>query len=219
MLMGPNQKMKVFKPSDFRISSNGVNQLLFSSNDRCILVSTLSADRLWDLTKKRICHLREHPTPRRIKWIEYPSDPSRLVSIEAGEVHIFNWNDFLDLTPGDGLRFARTDQNSITGKRKIAPQLTDSLEVNSITQIGNKRSIVLETIPPDGYDRDRLKRRRIEFLQTIDIFPSAASGELILQLSAPELTRSIKAHRQLPEPFCVLQPATLAMYLGSWHRC
>ncbi|KAF2202796.1 WD40 repeat-like protein [Delitschia confertaspora ATCC 74209] len=198
MPMVPDQKMKVYKPSDFRISSDGINQLLFSSNDRYLL----------DLAEKRICHVREHPSPRRIKWIEHPSDPSRLVSIEADEVHIFNWNDFLDLTPGNGLRFAHTDQKSITGKRKIASPLSDSLEslrlmvnpilvvsasleVNSIMQIGDKGSIVLETLPPCGYDQDRLKRRRIEFIQATDLSPSMVSGELILQLSAPELTREV----------------------------
>lgn len=70
----PDQRMKVHKPSDFRISTDGVNQLLFSSNDRYLLVSTLSADRIWDLVERRICHVRKHPSPRRIKWIEHPSD-------------------------------------------------------------------------------------------------------------------------------------------------
>jgi WD40 repeat protein len=204
-----DQKMTVFKPSDFRISSDGVNQLLFSSDDSYLLVSTFSADRIWDLQKKEICRIREHASPRRIKWIEHPSDPSRLVSIDAGEVHIFHWDNFVDLTPGDGLRFVRTDNISVTGKRKIAaigtdpldglslnpsssmPYTSSSLEINSITQANDKRSIILETLPRGGYDRDRIKRRRIELLRTTDLSPSANSGELVLKLGTPELTREV----------------------------
>jgi hypothetical protein len=171
-------------------------------------VSTLSADRIWDLSAKVICHERQYSAPRRVKWIEHPSDPSRLVSIDTGEVHIFNWNDFLDLTPGDGLRFARTDLSSVLGKRKVVSPTSDpmerselivnmtsvnlgTLEVNSITQTSDRRSIVLETIPHEGYDRDRVKRRRIEFMRTIDISPSSTSGGVNLQSSAPDVPREI----------------------------
>lgn len=202
------EKMKVFKSSDFRISSDGINQLLFSSDDRYLLVSTLSADRIWDLVGKTICHERQHAAPRRVKWIDHPSNPSRLVSIDTGEVHIFNWNDFLDLTPGNGLRFARTDHSNPSGINRNPFTRTDSfdkfglvanmnsaslgsLEVNSVTQTSDRRSIVLETIPHGGYDRDRAKRRRIEFIRTMDISPSAASSGLNLQLSAPGVPREI----------------------------
>ncbi|KAH7336740.1 quinon protein alcohol dehydrogenase-like superfamily, partial [Pyrenochaeta sp. MPI-SDFR-AT-0127] len=208
MPLTSDEKMKVFKSSDFRVSSDGINQLLFSSDDRYLLVSTLSADRIWNLSEKIICHERQHSAPRRVKWIEHPSDPSRLVSIDTGEVHIFNWNDFLDLTPGEGIRFARTEQSSLLGQRLHAPLRTDSfeklglavhmtsvtlgsLEVNSVTQTSDRRSIVLETIPHEGYDRDRVKRRRIEFIRTMDISPSSASGGLNLQRSAPNVPREI----------------------------
>ncbi|OAL54871.1 WD40 repeat-like protein [Pyrenochaeta sp. DS3sAY3a] len=208
MPVNPTERMKLFKPSDFRISSSGVNQLLFSSDDRYLLVSTLSGDKVWNLSEKVICHERQHSTPRRVKWIEHPSDPSRLVSIDTGELHIFNWNDFLDLTPGEGLRFDRTDHSSLLGQSLRAAPRSDSieklglavdmtsvslgsLEVNSITQTGDRRSIVLETIPHEGYDRDRVKRRRIEFIRTKDISPNSASGGLSLQRSAPNVPREI----------------------------
>lgn len=71
------------------------------------------------------------------------------------------------------------------------PVTPGSMEVNSITQISDKRSIVLETLPHGGYDRDRLKRRRIEFIRTRDLCPSLESGELTLQLSTPDLTREV----------------------------
>jgi WD40 repeat protein len=202
-------KMAVYKPSDFRITSDGVNQLLFSSNDHYLLVSTFSADRIWNLQEKRICHIREHASPRRIKWIEHPSNPQRLVSIDAGEVHIFDWCDFVDLTPGDGLRFVRTDTNGVTSKQKIPGSTIDpldtlkasgsplmapiatSLEISSITEANDKNYLILETLPRDGYDRDRIKRRRIELLRTTDLSPSVTAGELVLKLCAPELTREV----------------------------
>ena len=157
-----NSKMTVYKPSDFRVRNDGINQLLFSSNDKYLLVSTFSADRIWDVSAKKICHVRTHPSPRHIKWIEHPKDPSRLVSIDAGEVHIFDWIEFADLTQGDGLRFARASQDSTTGKRKISSTVSPEsaqlvleqsrgdkvLEiVNCITHTRDKRSIIFETLP------------------------------------------------------------------------
>jgi WD40 repeat protein len=199
-----NSKMTIYKPSDFRIRNDGINQLLFSSNDKYLLVSTFSADRIWDVSAKRICHTRTHPSPRHIKWIEHPKDPSRLVSIDAGEVHIFDWVEFADLTPGDGLRFAHHD--SITGERKIASPMPSTFEqlalgqsrvdeipeiVNCITQTKDKRSIIFETLPSGGHDRDRNKRRRIELIRTADVDPVVPERLIVLEGSVQELAREV----------------------------
>jgi WD40 repeat protein len=198
-----NAKLTVYKPSEFRIKDDGVNQLLFSSNDKYLLVSTLSADRIWDVSAKEICKIRKHTSPRRIKWIEHPKDPSRLVSIDAGEVHIFDWNEFVDLTTDKGLQFVRTSQDTVTGKRKIYPipssfarlnlgQHKEEDEIVSyITQSNDKRSIIFETLPCSGHDRDRLKRRRIELIRTVDVDPNTPQCQIILQNSVQELAREV----------------------------
>jgi hypothetical protein len=66
-----------------------------------------------------------------------------------------------------------------------------TLEVNSVMQTSDRRSVVLETIPGGGYDRDRVKRRSIEFIRTIDISPSSTTGGVHLQSSAPDVPREI----------------------------
>jgi WD40 repeat protein len=199
-----NSKMTAYKPSDFRIRNDGINQLLFSSNDKYLLISTFSADRIWDVSAKKICHVRTHPSPKHIKWIEHPKDPSRLVSIDAGEVHIFDWNEFTDLTQDDGLRFARVSQDSIAGIQKISnpilPELAQlALEqsrgdevleiVNCITHTRDKRFIIFETLRSGGHDLN--KRRRIELIRTADIDPTIPERLVVLEGSVQELAREV----------------------------
>jgi WD40 repeat protein len=65
----PCGKTTVYKPSEFRVKYDGINQLLFSSDDKYLLVSTFSADMIWDVSTKVICHTRKHTTSLQVKWI------------------------------------------------------------------------------------------------------------------------------------------------------
>lgn len=199
-----NAKLTVYKPSDFRIKKDGINQMLFSSNDKYLLVATLSADWIWDVSAKEMCHIREHPSPRHIKWTEDPNDQSRLISIDAGEVHIFDWNDFVDLTSDEGLQFVRTSQDLLSGKRNVSDPIPSSLArlglgqskeeeeiINYVTQTNDKRSIIFETLPSGGHDRDRLKSRRIELIRTIDVDPNVPQGQIFLQSNIQELASEV----------------------------
>lgn len=199
-----NTKVTVYKAFDFRIKKGSINQLLFSSNDKYLLISTVSADWIWDVSAKEICHIREHPSPRHIKWIEDPKDQSRLVSIAAGEVHIFDWNEFVNLTSDEGLQFVRTSQDSLSGKREISNPIPSSLArlglgqskeeeeiINFVTQTNDKRSIIFETLPSGGQKRDRLKCHRIELIRTIDVDPNAPQGYIFLQSNTQELASEV----------------------------
>ena len=199
-----NPKLTVYKPSDFRIEKDGINQLLFSSNDKYLLVSTSSASWIWDISAKKLCHAHKHPLPRHVQWIEHPKDQSRLLSIDAREVHIFDWNGFVDLTSDDGLRFVRTNQDSVTGKRKISTPISSSLArlntehsteqeeiVSCVTQTNDKCSIIFEASPCGGHGHDRHECRRIELIRTIDVDPNASQRQILLESNAQELAGKV----------------------------
>ncbi len=196
-------KLTVYKPSDFPIKTDGINQLLFSTNEKYLLVSTMSAEWIWDVSAKKICHIRKHSSPRCTKWIEHPKDQSRLVSIDAGEVHIFDWNEFVNLSSDQGLQLVRTSHDAATGKQKMSHpislslaqpghgQLKEEEAINCITQTNDKRYIIFEALPSDGHDRDRVKRRRIELIRTIDVDPNAPQRQIILQSNIQELAGEV----------------------------
>ena len=96
-------KMSFWKPSSFHIK-DGIDQLLFSSNDRYLLVSTAQSGRIWDVIAKKMCGRHECPEGRRICWTQHPTDPGLLVSVHAGEIQIFDWRTFKELSPHGNLR-------------------------------------------------------------------------------------------------------------------
>ena len=116
-----NAKMSVYKSSDFRIKNDGINQLLFGSNDKYLLVSTHSADTAWDVSAKRICHTRTHPSPPHNKWIENPNYSSQLISIDASEVQVFHWVDFANLTSDGSIHITRSIQDDSWSWKKKTP--------------------------------------------------------------------------------------------------
>lgn len=198
-----NPKLTVYKPSDFRIDEDGITQLLFSSNDKYLLVSTISASWIWDVSAKKLCH-RKHTSPRHIKWIEHPKDQSRLVSIDAGEVRIFHWDGFVGLTLDDGLHFVQTNPDPVSGKRKTSSPIPSSLArldlgysteqeeiVDYVTQTNDKSSIIFEAIPSGGHDRDRLKSRRIELFRAIDVDPNVSQRQILLKSNIRDIAGEV----------------------------
>ena len=187
-----NDKMLVWKPSGFRIE-DGISQLLFSSDDKFLLVSTALSDRIWDVAAKHTCPPRTYPKQRQIRWIEHPADPARLVSINAQEAHIFDWHTFEELTTERGLQLDSPDDHSrilasgsgmaTPPRSPISPPLEAlSLHANPSSPdasvpddaidcaagTADRRSIIFEVIPryaPAG----GAKRRRLELLRTSEL--------------------------------------------------
>ena len=198
-----NPKMTVYKPSDVRIENDGITQLLFSSNDKYLLVSTSSASWIWDVSAKKLCH-RKQMSRLHTKWIEHPKDQSRLVSIDAGEVRIFHWNGFVSLTSDDGLHFVQTNQDSVSGKRRTSsPTQSSSAQidlecsteqeeiVNYVTQTNDKSSIIFEAVPSGAHDRTRLKNRRIELFRAIDVDPTVSQRQILLESNMHDIAGKV----------------------------
>jgi WD40 repeat protein len=182
-----NARTVVFKALDFRIR-DGISQLLFSSDDKYLLVATSSTDRIWDVSAKVICQTRQRGSPRPVKWICHPTDKSRLISFDAGDVHIFEWNPFVDSNPERSLLLERIVKDSPGLQSR-----PDSIEtIERIAQTKDSRNIILEVLPsggqPGGHGHDHSKRRRIELVHAIDFTPDT-DGNIVFQEIAPELAR------------------------------
>ncbi|EPE26317.1 WD40 repeat-like protein [Glarea lozoyensis ATCC 20868] len=188
----PGGKLTVFKASEFRVKTDGINQLLFSSNDKYLLVSTFSAETVWDVSAKKICHTRKHSSPRHLKWIENPKNAAQLLSVQAGKLHVFDWVEFADLTPDTGLKLVDSTQAMSTKKHGLEQDLDDLAlhnpynqelnVVNHVTATKDTRAVIIETIPSSGHERDRRKKRRLELFHTKDLKLAMGSA-----LSNPEI--------------------------------
>ncbi len=150
---GSREKKKFFKPSSLRLS-DGVNQLLFSPDDSYLLISTSSADYIWDTSAKRICKERPREASAQEKWIAHPKDPLKLVSIGAEAAHVYTWDEFAPPTVE-----ATHDTQSGSGGGTI---------VEFETQKRDLRAIIFETLLDTGYGgRSPLVSPMVQLLQHV----------------------------------------------------
>jgi WD40 repeat protein len=84
-------KWKVFPLLDFRLGI-AVTQLLFSSSEEFLLVSTDSVDRVYSTkTKEKLFQVsRPDEIPRR--WVQHPTNPHSLIGIEGEEHALYQWS-------------------------------------------------------------------------------------------------------------------------------
>jgi WD40 repeat protein len=183
-----NDKMWVWKPSGFHIE-DGINQLLFSSNDQYLLVSTAGSSRIWDVVAKKTRGEQKHSEGRQMRWFQHPADPKLLVSIHAQEVHIFDWHTFKELSIHGGLRLIHPGDDAASASEPritVTPRGPNSLPmetltlnpspslpvgvVNCVMRTGDQLSIILEMIPaytPSAPGSTKL--RYLELLRTSEL--------------------------------------------------
>ena len=84
-------KWKVFPLLDFRLGV-AVTQLLFSSSEEFLLVSTDSVDLVYSTkTKEKLFQVsRPDEIPRR--WVQHPTNPRFLIGIEGEEHALYQWS-------------------------------------------------------------------------------------------------------------------------------
>lgn len=209
-------KMLVYKASDFRLE-DGITQLLFSSDDKYLLVSTFSSDRIWDVSAKKISQTRKHHSQGQGKWIEHPINVTRLVLINAGKVHIFDWNSFLELTPENGLSFVPLDSDRKNIRELSSDAATETYSVHSssikrmdlatqgafvedrdldetvdcIASTKDSKSVIFETQSNCSYNTDKPKGRRVQLIPTTALVPEAFEDCIKLEESILTLTGEV----------------------------
>jgi len=200
-----NGSITVYRPADLRVK-DGINQLLFSPDDKFLLIATSSTEIIWDVDGKKILQSRQCAFQPQVKWISHPTDKTKIISIGAEAVHTFLWSTLECLTTGEGQKFERSPydtqyllnlgstnstyssgRNSLNNVNAIAspPESLalrdDSWKVECIAQLKSSKTIIIETVPSSGHTLRCSKRRRVELLKTSDLYSSGNPEPIRLQ--------------------------------------
>ncbi|KAB5530436.1 NACHT and WD domain-containing protein, variant [Coniochaeta sp. 2T2.1] len=83
-------KWAVFAAFETNLKENAL-QLLFSPDEKLLLISTPSEDFIWDLKAKKEVLSRAWGSNQARYWIQHPSDASELLWVEPSFVRVFKW--------------------------------------------------------------------------------------------------------------------------------
>lgn len=179
----PN-KWAVFPTFDFR-GQDEVQQLLFDTTDRYVLISHPTSESVWDLTtKKEIC-CRRHEVKSGRKWMNHPLRPNVLVWIDPIKIHLYDWKTLKDFTVKKGLPLSRLDRDlppqddlnafsASLGGINLGPMSpSEPLEVvNWVTSTKKGHFFVFETVLNTGHISARAARRRLHLAPTSELCES-----------------------------------------------
>jgi WD40 repeat protein len=185
---------KLRKPSDQKPSwgvlplidvrlNEAVQQLLFSSSEEYLLISSSTCDWVWSLKDKvEICRAQHKKAERR--WINHPQDPRLVVWIDPEKARIFNWSSLQEVRDRGQVSVpegdeavdavgAALDQGSM--HRDISTERFDYIK--SLVSM-HKTKIVVEIFPNTGINETSTSRRRLALLdltptltQTLHLHP------------------------------------------------
>ena len=166
----------IFPVFDFRVDEP-VQQLLFDESEKLLLVSTPSADRIWDLkSKKELCCRRWDAAQGR-RWIQHPFDYELLLWIDPFGVHTYSWKSLEHVDPPE-IRPARLVLPS--------PAVNHGKVVHWIALTNSKQYIVY--LSSGGHEDTRLASGlHLEFLSTSDLqlqHPHSLTGDCMTDLAA-----------------------------------
>ncbi len=85
-----NNAFGVFPILDFRVDEP-VQQFLFHDSEKLLLISTASADRIWDLKSKKVSCCRQWNSSQGRRWIQHPFKCELLIWIDPSAVHTYSW--------------------------------------------------------------------------------------------------------------------------------
>ncbi|KAL8698546.1 MAG: hypothetical protein Q9224_001801, partial [Gallowayella concinna] len=164
-------KWAVFAILDIRLPET-VQQFVFSHDEKLLLVSTLTTDRVWSMkTRKEICSKR-WGFPQSRRWILHPFKPSLLIWIDPKEVHTYTWS---TLEHSDPVEIPAKDPSTPTRSPCIPQVFTPSHPsqnriVQWISLTENKQNIIFETLPSTGHTSTRSSSGlHLEILSTTDL--------------------------------------------------
>lgn len=164
------ERWAVYPVFDFRLGES-VQQFLFSSDEKLLLISTSSADHVWHLKeKKEICRQRWSSRQSR-RWIEHPLNAELLIWIDPAEVHTYTWTTLEHSDPVQTL-IAEPIRPTQLWCRSRSPMPTGEHQklVQWIALTKDKRYLVYETLPNAGHSSTRPSGGvHLEFLSVSDL--------------------------------------------------
>ncbi|KAK1764603.1 hypothetical protein QBC33DRAFT_594654 [Phialemonium atrogriseum] len=69
-------------------------QFLFSKDEKFLLVSTMSEDRVWNLKAKKETHVRKWGPYQARRWVQHPTKFHELIWVEPSQLRTFKWSSF-----------------------------------------------------------------------------------------------------------------------------
>ncbi|KAL8823269.1 MAG: hypothetical protein Q9191_006015 [Dirinaria sp. TL-2023a] len=195
-------KWAVFPVLDVRLPESA-QQLLFNSNESLMLVSTSSADVVYDLkAKKEVCR-QDWVVRQRRRWIEHPLDPGSLVWIDPDVVQTYRWAT-LQHGPCSDPSHKNIEEpgnpvsHSCRTNQTLPVPKSDTL-VQWIALTQDRQYLVYETLPDTGHASSRSSSAlHLEILPTSSLgtqkHPSRLSSECMADL-AGQVKRLIGTYR------------------------
>ena len=126
----------VYPLLDFR-PGEAVSQLLFSSTEEYLLVSSAYCDWVWSLKDKQEICRSEHAQQRGRHWMNHPTIADRLVCVDSERARIFDWCTLKEvdmLNTADGVA---TDIDLSTPSRSVPADDFISIERSVLVKPGH----------------------------------------------------------------------------------
>jgi hypothetical protein len=93
LTMKEEGKWAVFPVLDAKLEELA-HQFLFSKDEKYLLISTPSQDRVWDLKAKQETHVQNWGPWQTRRWVQHPTKPDELIWVEPSELRTFKWATF-----------------------------------------------------------------------------------------------------------------------------
>lgn len=183
-------KWAVFPMFDFR-GQDEVQQLLFDTTERYVLISRPTSESVWDLMIKREICRRSHEVKSGRKWINHPLRPDLLVWIDPIKIHLYHWNSLEDFTVKEGLPLSHLDHDlppqddlntfaASLGEISLGPMSpSEPLEVvNWVTSTKKGHFVAFEIMLNIGHISARAARRRLHLIPTSELAESKNHARL-----------------------------------------
>lgn len=141
-------KWGVYPVFDFRVTE-AVQQILFSVDEKRVLISTSSTDLVWGLKEKRELCRRQWVSRQGRRWVEHPLNPELLIWIDAaGCFHTYNWATLRhsDISLPSPVASVKPAQGFCSMQASMRADSHERL-VQWIAVTSDKRYLVYETLP------------------------------------------------------------------------
>jgi len=194
-------KWAVYSVLDIRLPES-VQQFLFSSDEKLLLISTSSMDLVYDLKAKVELHRESWGSRQSRRWIEHPSIADSLIWIDVQAVHVYRWttlqHEACTDPSGEDKKEPGTPLDASCRAQFSVPWKSNKRLVQWIALTQDRRYLVYETLPDTGHASSRSsKGLHLEFLSTASLsvqHPHTLSSDCMADL-AGQIKRLIGTYR------------------------
>ena len=111
--VSPDNEWQVGKPTLNGKMSRPIQQMIFSSSGRLLLVSTDTIDEIWDVVNATLIGARPREDSKSWRWINHPASKNNLLLIEDGCAHVFSWEGFSQLSRPHGIALLGSGRSEV----------------------------------------------------------------------------------------------------------